>query len=209
MFWNLAIVRGVYGLIGSLASIYERYFDSELQIDVSKSKTVNSYILVHSHLGFFIFEWSAQIFFDIYFKVFSKALHGHHLVSLIGYFLASYQDVGHYLPCSGFILEFSTPFSCICFCLIKSKMAETLLWKVNQMALIHVFHLRSVFEFTFLYEIYKDWNKFRHLSFIWNFNLISGLVLIGFFLTPYWTYRKTEQFFSKADWNDQNKKKQK
>lgn len=27
MFWNLAIVRGVYGFSGSLCSAYERYFD--------------------------------------------------------------------------------------------------------------------------------------------------------------------------------------
>ena len=50
-----------------------------------KSKTEISSLLVLTHLGFFIFEWTAQIYFDYRFKVFSKALHVHHLICIVGY----------------------------------------------------------------------------------------------------------------------------
>jgi len=33
----------------------------------------------------------------------------------------------------------------------------------------------------------------------------SALLGIAFFLTPYWTYRKTEQLFSKSDWSNTEK----
>lgn len=201
MFWNLAVVRGTYGLIGTTGSIYERYFDLELSNNITRSKTFSSYVIIHSHLGFFIFEWSAQIFFDLYYRTFSKALHAHHVVSMTGFVVVAIYDIGHFFACTCFILEMSTPFSCICYCLIKSKMADTMLWKINQLALVHIFHLRSVIEFTIMFELYKYWDECKHLPFIWNFNLIAGLLLIGFFLTPYWTYRKTEQLISKSDWN--------
>ena len=112
MFWNLAVVRGVYGLIGTLFSLYARYFDEGLHKDIVLSKTVLSYTLVLSHLGFFIFEWTAQIYFDVRFKAFNQALHAHHIVSFLGYFLTVTSDKGHYTACSGFIEEMSTPFSC-------------------------------------------------------------------------------------------------
>ena len=112
MFWNLAVVRGVYGLIGTIFSLYARYFDEGLHKDIVLSKTVLSYTLVLSHLGFFIFEWTAQIYFDVRFKAFNQALHAHHIVSFLGYFLTVTSDKGHYTACSGFIEEMSTPFSC-------------------------------------------------------------------------------------------------
>ena len=110
MFWNLAFVRGIYGIIGTTLSIYERYFDTGLGPESIDSKTVYSCILTLSHLGFFVFECSAQTYFDYRFKTFSKELHIHHLLALIGYTFVQLYDVNHYHACSVFILEMSTPF---------------------------------------------------------------------------------------------------
>ena len=201
MFWNLAVVRGTYGFIGCVFSIYERYFDQDLWVHMTKGKTLVSSIIILNHTGFFLFEWPAQIFFDIKFRTFSKALHCHHIIALTGFLTTIDGDQSHYYACSAFILEMSTPFSCICYCLMKAGMADSLLWKINQMVLIHVFHLRSVVEFGMMYELWKYWEDFSQLKFLWRLNAISGLAAIGLFLTPYWTYRKTEQLFSKSDWN--------
>ena len=209
MFWSLAVVRGTYGLIGGALSLYGRIFDEHLLVNLATSKTEFSYILVVCHLGFFIFEWTAQIYFDLRFKTFSRALHAHHAIAMTGYLNATIHDEGHYLGLTTFILELSTPFSCICYMLIKSNLSETFLWKANQLILIHVFHLRSVIEFTMMYEFYKYWDMLKNLSLLSRLNFAVGLVTVGFFLTPYWTYRKTEQFFTKADWNSSENKNKK
>lgn len=209
MFWNLAVVRGVFGFLGSSLCFYERFFDTALATNIAKATTVQSSIIISCCLGFFTFEVLAQIVFDIMFKTLSKALHAHHFVSISGFIITAYYNLGHYFPTWVFTLEFSTLYSCISYCLIKMKMEDTFLWKANQLILIHVFHLRSVIEFTILYEVYYYWDIKKNMPLIWNINMICGILLLAFVLTPYWTYRKTEQFFKKSDWNDSDSKKSK
>lgn len=210
MFWNLAVVRSVYGIFGTLTSGYERYFDESIKGDILHGQSLNSTLLLTSHMGFFIFECSAQTYFDVRFKTFSKALHAHHLLALVGYFLVLYNNVNHYLGVSVFILEASTPFSCICWCLIKAEMGKSALWRANQFLLVHIFHLRSVFEFTMIYEVVMNWSTLTQMPILLFINQVGGLFIVAFILTPYWKYRKTEQMFSGEDWNSQeNKKKNK
>ena len=92
-------------------------------------------------------------------------------------------------------------FTGICFCLIKSKLADTLLWKINQLVLVHLFHMRSVIEFLMMYEYIRNYKSFQQLSLIWNIVFVGGTVVIGIFLTPYWTYKKTEQLFTRDDFS--------
>jgi ceroid-lipofuscinosis protein 8 len=209
MFWSLAIVRGTYGLIGTLFSVYERFFDADLLVHPTNSKTELSYLIVLSHFGFFIFEWSAQIYFDVKFKTLNTQLHAHHLISFIGYFGSAWSDTMHYAACSAFILEMSTPFSCICYCLIKTKQSDSALWKINQFILIHTFHLRSVVEFTLLYETYKYWSDFSQIPIYILVNWIFGLLVVALYLTPFWTWKKTEQMFTKSDWSSDNQNSKK
>jgi hypothetical protein len=121
MFWNLAVLRGLYGFIGTAGCLYERYFDQELIDNLPSGKTALSYVLVLSHMGFFTFEWSAQIFFDIRFGSFTKELHFHHVFALVGFFLTTVHDIGHYYAMSCFILEMSTPFSCKALNIFRCK----------------------------------------------------------------------------------------
>jgi ceroid-lipofuscinosis protein 8 len=78
MYWNLAVVRGVYGTIGTSLSIYlllTTNFES-----IVTTTTLKTTFCCISHLGFFVFECVAQILFDLKFKTFNKALHGHHVL---------------------------------------------------------------------------------------------------------------------------------
>ena len=142
-----------------------------------------------------------QVYFDLRFLTFNRELHIHHFFSFGNYFLVIFFDQNYYMSCCAIILEISTPFSCICYCLIKSGMSKSFMWKANQFVLIHVFHMRSLVEFGFLYDMFKNWNKWRHAHpSIVVFSLF-GLITAFVYLTPFWTYKKTEQLFTNADRN--------
>jgi ceroid-lipofuscinosis protein 8 len=143
-----------------------------------KSKTQLSSILVLTHLGFFFFEWSAQIYFDYRFKVLSKALHVHHLICIVGYICSAITQLNYYFACSGFILEMTTPFSCICYVLIKCKLENTIAWKANQMLLIHLFHMRTVIEFSMIYEYIKYFEHFKVLPFIYHVQISKKFLIV-------------------------------
>ena len=209
MFWNLAVVRAVFGTVATLGAIYTRWFDENLWYHITEGKSVFSYLFTSHNFGFFIFEVGAQIYFDLYFKTFSKELHLHHLFSFTGLYGVVIDDCNHFFSSSLIILEMSTPFSCICFCLLKAKKADTFIWKANQMLLVHIFHLRSVIEFIGLYDTYKNWNHVKMLPLLQIFSQVGGLVALAFYLTPYWTYRKTEQMISKSDFSIKEKDKKK
>ena len=201
MFWNLAIVRGTYGFIGVFMSVYILFTVDFEANNIATYTTRESTFLLISHLGFFIFEWSAQILFDIKYKTFSSALHVHHLIAFAGYFMVIQSKTNHFLAALGFLLEGSTPFSCICYCLIKAGMEKTLLWKTNQILLVHIFHVRSVLECTMFYKLIVNWTKFQQIPPLVFWHSFFGTLIVMIFLTPLWTHRKTKQLFNPSDWN--------
>lgn len=70
--------------------------------------------------------------------------------------------------------------------------------------------MRTVYEFRGWYEIWMDWDNIRaNLPFPTTFNMMFGLAVVTFWLTPYWTYKKTVQFFNPVDWNMQDAKDKK
>ena len=81
-------------------------------------------------------------------------------------------------------------------------MGKTLLWKANQLLLIHVFHLRSVFECVMIYEVYLNWIHCVNMPVLLFITQIGGLFVVTFILTPYWTYKKTAQLFDPVDWSN-------
>lgn len=200
MFWNLAIVRGIYGAYATFGGIYEKWFDEDLWSHKILNKTLPSHILAVSHFGFFIYECATQTWFDIRFKTFNKELHIHHLISLFSCIYVFIYEVDHYYCATLMILEMSTPSSCLCFLLIKAKMENTQLWRWNQFVLIHLFHMRSLIEWLGIYELYWNWDQIKEMPTGLFLLQASGLIISGFYLTPYWTYRKTEQLFTKSDW---------
>lgn len=199
MFWSLATVRGTYGFYGVLLSIYSRCFENDQFTHIINSKTELSYILIISHFGFFIFEWTAQIYFDFRFSTCNYQLHAHHLIAFIGFGGGAIGDTMHYFGLISFILELSTPFSCVCYCLIKSKMSDGRVWMINQFVLIHCFHMRNMIEMCMIFDTIKYWEVVKELPTYLLLNWLIGLATVFIVLTPYWTWKKTEQLFTKSD----------
>jgi ceroid-lipofuscinosis neuronal protein 8 len=161
MFWNLAVVRGVYGVFATIGGTYCRWFDDDLRTHMTLSRTEISNLLGIMHLGFFIYECTTQTYFDMKFKTFNRALHFHHLISLLASLYIVVGQVNHFYGATMPFLEMSTPFSCVCYCLLQLKMAESSLWKTNQLILIHIFHMRTVYEALNIYEMYIYWDAFK------------------------------------------------
>lgn len=210
VFWNLAIVRGVYGFFCIVIGIWAHFLDNELIKDVAFATTPLSHFAITTTVGFFMFEVAMITWSDVYYRQFNFLLNLHHWLSLIGFSTMIYEGSSHFFGARGLILEMSTPFSCLCWTLLKADMAHSRLWKFNQFLLVHTFHLRSVVECSLWYQTYMNWER------IWSamptsiFTLLYvQLFLVTFVMTPYWTYKKTAQMINPVDWNfeDSNKHK--
>ncbi|KAK3578687.1 hypothetical protein CHS0354_002993 [Potamilus streckersoni] len=210
LFWNLAIVRGAYGIFGTVFGLWAIFIDTELIKDVVNATTPTSYFALAVTVGFFIFECSALLASDIIYKQFSFLLNLHHWLSLVGYSLLMVMDSPHYFGTCGLILEMSTPFSCICWTLLKTGSAHTLLWKANQFILVHLFHLRSVVECFLWYKTYQNWTRvWEAMPLPMFLALYIQLALVTLVMTPYWTYKKTIQMINPVDWNFEDSEKNK
>lgn len=186
------------------------FFDDRLRSDYVMASTDEGWTFISLITGFFTFEELTLIYFDLKYRTFSKELHMHHFFAFNGFFLAAYFDRGHYYAIKAFVLEASTPFSCLCWCLLKLKLEKTKAWKINQWILIYVFHLRTVYELWWWIDIYRDWDNIKqNLPWLYTINMLAGLSIVSLWLTPYWTYKKTVQFFVPSDWNAETKSKKK
>lgn len=210
IFWHLAIVRGVYGIFCIVIGVWALFIDTELVHDVVYATTPTSHFAMTTTVGFFIFECTMILWSDIYYQTFSVLLNIHHWLSLIGYSMIICLGSTHYFGTRGLILEMSTPFSCLCWTLLKADMANTFFWKANQFMLVHAFHLRSVMECNMWYVTYQHWEQISSTMPVSMFVLLYlQLTLVTFLMTPYWTYKKTVQMINPVDWNfeDSNKNK--
>ena len=208
IFWNLAIVRGVYGVFCIVIGVWAIFIDTELSSDVIFATNPTSFFALTTTIGFFTFECSMLMFSDIYYKQFNTLLNIHHWLSLVGFSLIMVVESTHYFGTRGLILEMSTPFSCVCWTLLKAGKAHTLLWKINQFLLVHAFHLRSVAEFYIWYKTYLNWDRvWTAMPWPMFVCLYTQLVLVTCLMTPYWTYKKTIQMVNPVDWNFEDSQK--
>lgn len=69
--------------------------------------------------------------------------------------------------------------------------------------------MRSVLEFMMLYEMIKYREDFFRLPISILINHLGGLIIVAFYLTPYWTYRKTQQLFNPVDFSMKSNKSEK
>ena len=202
VFWHLSIVRAFFGIFATYHGLWTILYDKPIFENIVSGKTQESYFGVMFTTGFFIFECSTLFASNIYFRFIDWNLALHHLLSLIGYLLAVYYDTNHFFGVVGLLLEMTTPFSAVCWLLIKAKKADTKLWRVNQHILIHLFHCRTTL------ELYLWWMTISNLELVYNemplpigILMYVELALINFYLTPMWTYKKTCQLFNPIDWN--------
>ena len=202
VFWCLAGVRALFGLRSVTLVPIVWLADQELWDDVVFGKTLSSQYLTTTIVGFFTFECMLLMISDYLFSQRSYALLAHHFVSLFGYSIGLVLDQGYFLGLVIVTLEMSTPFSCLCWVLIKAKLSKTLIWKANQFFLIHLFHTRQNVLCVIMYFVIKDWSRiYYNMNSLLVLLLVGGAILTFCGLNPYWTYRKMEQFFSGEDWN--------
>ncbi|KAK6995348.1 protein CLN8 [Biomphalaria glabrata] len=207
VFMCLAVVRGVYGFFGLIVGVYAIFKTTNLDRDVVFGTTATSAFAMCVSVGFFLFEILAVVISDIAFGTFSRMLIMHHSLALTAYSLAIYYEANYSYGSKGMILEMSTPFSCLCYVLLKAGMENSRSWFVNQMVLVHTFHLRSVVECYLWYVTYQNWgNIWHHMPVPLLTLLYANLVLVTFLMTPYWGYKKTQQLFNPVDWNFQETK---
>jgi len=202
VFMSLAVVRGVFGVSGMFLGSWGLFWKTNLDRDIVFGRTVTSVYAMYYTIGFFAFEVVSVIASDIAFKSFSKLLITHHSLALAGYIVALYQESNYSFATKALINEMSTPFSCLCFVFIKARMENTLAFKVNQILLVHSFHIRSIV------ECYLWYITFQNGSYIWTYMpsaifwlMYFQLFLVTVIMTPYWGYKKTQQLFKPVDWN--------
>ena len=207
VFWCLAFARALFGVFCIFTSCWYIFVDPTLFEDVILASTLSSHFIVDVVVGFFMFECIAFFSSCIVFREFDMALAAHHLLSLLGYSLVVYSEKSHFFSTLSILDEMTTPFSCLCWMLIKAKMADTYVWKINQIILVHLFHCRTLLEgYLFLWS-YRQWdNIITNMSWPHFVVLYLFLTLQLLVLTPYWTYKKTKQLFKPEDWNHLEKK---
>ena len=210
VFWCLAFARALFGVFCTFISCWYIFVDTTLFEDVVKVSTFSSHLAVDVVVGFFIFECTALFSSNIIFREFDMALAAHHLLSLLGFGAIVYSEKIHFFATVSLLNEMTTPFSCLCWMLIKAKLADTYVWKINQIILVHLFHCRTLLEGYLFLMSYRQWDNVITNMPWYNFMLLYVFLSLAFFiLTPYWTYKKTKQLFKPEDWNHPEEKKKK
>ncbi|KAI6660676.1 Protein CLN8-like [Oopsacas minuta] len=201
VFWCLAGARASFGINAVILCLIT-LVDTELWDDVVLGKTLSCQLFFTYIVGFFCFECSMLFISDIIFKQRSYALLFHHLISFAGYFIGLFWDHGYLLGTVTVSLEMSTPFSCLCWVLLKMKMSESVLWTANQCILVHLFHTRENITLILLFLVAKNWtNVYQNMNGVLTIMVIVGAIIMVTGLNPYWTHKKTQQLFSRQDWN--------
>ena len=210
VFWCLSFVRALFGFVSTFIGFWYIAFDDTLQKDVVNGSSQTSFLAVYVFVGFFLFECSALFSSIALFGGFDSFLVAHHALSLLSFGTSACCDTAHFFAVVGMLLEMTTPFSCLCWLLLKAGMAQLPIWKINQIVLVHLFHCRTTLEGYIFYKIYMQWENVRHhmpQPIFWL--LIVQLTLQFFILTPYWSYKKMGQLFNPVDWNHPELQKQK
>ena len=203
IFWGLTLVRAMFGFSATAVGLWYLFVDNILVKDIASGHNVTTFMTIHIAVGFFLFECVSLITSNIYFHFFDSFLFAHHFLCLIGYSIAvSYDGKGHFFGVIGLLLEATTPFSCICWMLLKCKMAHLKIWKLNQLVLVHLFHCRTTLEGYLYYMTFTQWDNVKeNIPVPITAIMLTQLTLNFFVLTPYWTYKKMSQLFNPVDWN--------
>lgn len=202
IFWALGVVRSVFGITTAFFGVWSLFTDTTLRADLTHGNSVFSYLMTYYCTGFFLFECAAYYLSCVIFKSFDMMLFLHHTLTLVSVCFVAHYEKGQYFVVAALLLEMTTPFTCLCWMLIKAKLADTTLWKANQFILVHLFHCRTIVEGYLLYISYWQWDViWRDLPGPIFYMLYFQLPFQFFFLTPYWTWKKTSQQFNPIDWN--------
>ncbi|XP_048186678.1 protein CLN8 [Perognathus longimembris pacificus] len=203
VFWDLAATRAVFGVQSTAAGLWALLGDPVLQADRALAQQNWCWLHITTATGFFFFENVAVHLSSLCFRTFDLFLVVHHLFAFLGFLgLVVNLRAGHYLAMSTLLLEVSTPFTCVSWMLLKAGWSETLLWKLNQWLMVHMFHCRMVLTYHMWWVCFWHWDSLVSSLYLPHFALfLVGLALLTLILNPYWTHKKTQQLLNPVDWN--------
>ncbi|KAG5194298.1 hypothetical protein JEQ12_013095 [Ovis aries] len=203
VFWNLAATRAVFGIQGTAAGLWALLLDPVLQADKALGQQDWCWFHITTATGFFFFENLALHVSNALFRTFDGFLAVHHLFAFLGYLGCTVNlQAGHYLPMVTLLLEMSTPFTCISWMLLKAGCAHSRLWRLNQWAMVHLFHCRMVLTYHMWWVCLGHWGRLARSLFLPHLALfVVGLALLTLLINPYWTRKKTQQLLNPVDWN--------
>ncbi|XP_011961043.2 protein CLN8 [Ovis aries] len=203
VFWNLAATRAVFGIQGTAAGLWALLLDPVLQADKALGQQDWCWFHITTATGFFFFENLALHVSNVLFRTFDGFLAVHHLFAFLGYLGCTVNlQAGHYLPMVTLLLEMSTPFTCISWMLLKAGCAHSRLWRLNQWAMVHLFHCRMVLTYHMWWVCLGHWGRLARSLFLPHLALfVVGLALLTLLINPYWTRKKTQQLLNPVDWN--------
>ncbi|KAG2468002.1 protein CLN8 [Polypterus senegalus] len=203
VFWDLAATRAVFGIQSTLAGLSALLIDPVINVNNIAAQEDWSWFNILTATGFFIFENVALYGFSFAFRTFDLPLTVHHFFAVAGYTsLVFWDKSGHYLPMVTLLLEMSTPFTCISWMLLKANYAHSVLWKLNQWVMIHLFHCRIVLTYHMWWVSWSRWDQIEeNYPVPVRVNFFTGLTLLTFIINPIWTHKKTLQLLKPVDWN--------
>lgn len=80
--------------------------------------------------------------------------------------------------------------------------ADSLLWRLNQWLMVHLFHCRMVLTYHMWWVCLGHWDGLARSLFPPHWALfVVGLGLLTVLINPYWTRKKTQQLLNPVDWN--------
>lgn len=203
VFWDLAATRAVFGVQSTAAGLWALLVDPVLHADRACGQQNWCWFHIATATGFFLLENVAVHLSNFFFWTWDWFLVLHHLFAFLG-FLGSVANVkaGHYLAMTTLLLEVSTPFTCVSWMLLKAGWSDSLLWKVNQWLMVHMFHCRMVLTYHMWWVCFQHWAALASSLYLPHLVLfLCGLGLLTLLINPYWTHKKTQQLLSPVDWN--------
>uniref|UniRef100_A0AC11DMS7 Uncharacterized protein n=1 Tax=Ovis aries TaxID=9940 RepID=A0AC11DMS7_SHEEP len=86
--------------------------------------------------------------------------------------------------------------------MFKAGCAHSRLWRLNQWAMVHLFHCRMVLTYHMWWVCLGHWGRLARSLFLPHLALfVVGLALLTLLINPYWTRKKTQQLLNPVDWN--------
>lgn len=87
-------------------------------------------------------------------------------------------------------------------CPRQAGCAHSRLWRLNQWAMVHLFHCRMVLTYHMWWVCLGHWGRLARSLFLPHLALfVVGLALLTLLINPYWTRKKTQQLLNPVDWN--------
>ena len=87
-------------------------------------------------------------------------------------------------------------------CPRQAGWADSRLWRLNQWAMVHLFHCRMVLTYHMWWVCLGHWASLARSLFPPHLALfVVGLALLTLLINPYWTRKKTQQLLNPVDWN--------